>query len=357
MPYAGDIMEDPPLAMIQSDLQDSVEAGYSPELDFRTTTTTTATVAGVSVFNLAETEFGVGDEEDAAVMPPPVPEADIGVDAFEDEEEVVEALYSSAKKRGRPSRSASGTPAKSVATSSKTPPSNKSKITATPKSATNVSAPKSARASTGRKQKAEEIAPEEAEPTPAAKRGRASGRPSRTAGVAASARLAAKGANKPKRGRPKSTDTTEKKPKGKGGRPKKNASEANGEVLAGEYEVEAIRDSRIDAETMEHWYEVKWKGYPESENSWEPKINLKHSLDLVKAFDTKKKKQEIEDAVAKAQEKVAKAPAKAKTPKAVKPVKPAKKSASPKKKAAPPKAAPATAGRRGRPTRATSSSK
>ncbi|KAK3987054.1 hypothetical protein QBC44DRAFT_129790 [Cladorrhinum sp. PSN332] len=377
MPYAGDILlEDTPLAMIQSDLQDSVEAGYSSDRELNNigpTTTVTTTISGVSVFNLGADEFG-GDDEDVAAVPPPAPEADMGL-GFDDEEPVPEVFSSSAKKRGRPSRSASGTPAKSVPTTSKTPRSAKS--TTTPKSAKSASAPKSARASAGRKRKAEEIAAseepeeaeeeeseeeseeeeteeaEEAEPTPAAKRGRTSGRPSRTAGVAASARLVAKAANKPKRGRPKSTDTSEKKPKGKAGRPKKNAA-ANGEVPAGEYEVEAIRDSRIDAETMGHWYQVKWKGYPESDNSWEPKTNLKHALDLVKAFDKKKKKQEIEEAVAKAKETVAKKPKAAPKSKAVKPVKKAK--AAPAKKTS--AIAPAgTAGRRGRPARATRGSK
>ena len=137
---------------------------------------------------------------------------------------------------------------------------------------------------------------------------------------------------------------TEKKPKGKGGRPKKNV-EANGASSDDEYEVEAIRDSRIDADTMQHWYEIKWKGYPESDNSWEPKSNLKHSLDLVKAFDSKKKKQEIEDAAAKAKETVSK---RTKAPK------PASKVVKPVKKAAPTQNAP---GRRGRPARTRRGSK
>ncbi|KAK4227235.1 hypothetical protein QBC38DRAFT_198298 [Podospora fimiseda] len=280
----------------------------------------------------------------------PIPEADMGL-VFDDEEQVVQPGSASAKKRGRPSRSTSSTPAKSVGPA-KTPRSGKS--TVTPKSAKSTSAPMSARASTGRKRKSEEISAqeesEEAEPT--------SGRPSRTAGVAASARLATKAANKPKRDRPKSTDTTEKKPTGKPGRdrPKKTAV-PNGGVPADEYEVEAIRDSRIDADTMEHFYEVKWKGYPESDNSWEPKTNLKHALDIVKAFDSKKKKQEIEEAKDKAKDSVAKAskaePKAPPKPKAVKPAKPAK--AAPAKKAA--AAATATAGRRGRPARATRGSK
>lgn len=51
----------------------------------------------------------------------------------------------------------------------------------------------------------------------------------------------------------------------------------------------------IDADTMEHKYFVKWKGYPASENTWEPKTNLVHAAQLVAAFDAKKKKKAVED--------------------------------------------------------------
>jgi hypothetical protein len=78
--------------------------------------------------------------------------------------------------------------------------------------------------------------------------------------------------------------TTVKKSSGRG---RKAAS--NGETPAGEYEVEKIVDSQIDADTMEHMYLVKWKGYGDDENTWEPKTNLSHAPDLVKAFDAKKK--------------------------------------------------------------------
>jgi len=110
------------------------------------------------------------------------------------------------KKRGRPSRSASATPARTPAKtpkSSKTPRTAKSAAAATPKS------------NTGRKRKAAEVEENEeqagednSEPAPAeppVKRGR----PGRKAAAAApaSARLAAKVANKPTRGRPKATST------------------------------------------------------------------------------------------------------------------------------------------------------
>ena len=102
----------------------------------------------------------------------------------------------SLKNRGRPSLSASVTPAKSAA--SKTPRK-------TPHSAKSSAAPKSAGRSTGKRKAAEsELEDDEPEGTPVAKRGRP-GRPPKAAGAPASARLAAKAANKPTRGRPKAT--------------------------------------------------------------------------------------------------------------------------------------------------------
>lgn len=77
----------------------------------------------------------------------------------------------------------------------------------------------------------------------------------------------------------------------------------------GEFEVEDIVDSAIDADTMEHMYFVKWKNYPASDNTWEPKKNLTGSLDLVRKFDAKKKKAEAEEAAKKASTKKAAAPA------------------------------------------------
>lgn len=63
--------------------------------------------------------------------------------------------------------------------------------------------------------------------------------------------------------------------------------------------MEEIVDSAIDADTMEHMYLVKWKGYPASDNTWEPRRNLKGSLELVRKFDVAMKKAEAVRRVAK----------------------------------------------------------
>lgn len=240
-------------------------------------------------------------------------------------EEPLPAASVSAKKHGRPSM-----------VSGKTP----SKRTTPAQSATSISkAPTTASRSMGRKRKAEETVEEvdemEAEEEPTtdatpAKRPR--GRPAASAG-AASARLAAKAAKAPKRGRPagapsvrssrhqyslretpevnylttrqssgtvataSAVNGTKRRP----GRPKstaikpasapsKSKDAKTTAVPKGEYEVEAILDSAIDADTLAHMYQVKWKGYPVSEATWEPKTNLAHAAELLRAFDAKKDK-------------------------------------------------------------------
>ena len=49
-----------------------------------------------------------------------------------------------------------------------------------------------------------------------------------------------------------------------------------------EYEVEAILDSRKKGRYIE--YLVKWKGYSDAENSWEPCGNVRHAEEEVENF-------------------------------------------------------------------------
>lgn len=49
-----------------------------------------------------------------------------------------------------------------------------------------------------------------------------------------------------------------------------------------EYEVEEVLDSKVHGKGLR--YLVKWKGYDESENSWEPVKNLKNAQVKVKEF-------------------------------------------------------------------------
>ena len=49
-----------------------------------------------------------------------------------------------------------------------------------------------------------------------------------------------------------------------------------------EYEVEAILDSRKKGRYIK--YLVKWKGYSNAENSWEPRGNVRHAEEEVENF-------------------------------------------------------------------------
>lgn len=57
-----------------------------------------------------------------------------------------------------------------------------------------------------------------------------------------------------------------------------------------EWEVEKIVDSQIDADTHEHFYEVKWKGYPSEDNTWELKKDLVHCREAIADYEKQKKK-------------------------------------------------------------------
>ena len=53
-------------------------------------------------------------------------------------------------------------------------------------------------------------------------------------------------------------------------------------VTSNEYEVEKILDNRSVNGLQQ--YLVKWKGYDDSENTWEPKTNLKNCWALLKYY-------------------------------------------------------------------------
>ena len=91
-----------------------------------------------------------------------------------------------------------------------------------------------------------------------------------------------------------------------------------------EFAVEAIIAARVTRKGVPQ-FEVKWQGYPSSENTWEPEENLAHCATKVKAFKAaaakgKAKKQPAEKAtapkkaIAKKAKKAAPAPAPAAAP-------------------------------------------
>ena len=54
-----------------------------------------------------------------------------------------------------------------------------------------------------------------------------------------------------------------------------------------EYEVEKIIDMKQMGRRRKTYYLVKWKGYPTSDNSWEPQENI-HADELIKEFQERR---------------------------------------------------------------------
>ena len=53
------------------------------------------------------------------------------------------------------------------------------------------------------------------------------------------------------------------------------------------YEVETILNTQPTPNKYGIQYLVRWKGYPDSENSWIPASGIKHATDLVKQFHSR----------------------------------------------------------------------
>lgn len=56
-----------------------------------------------------------------------------------------------------------------------------------------------------------------------------------------------------------------------------------------EWEVDRIIDSHIEADTLRYFYLVKWKGYDDEHNTWEPKRNLGKCSAAIDAYEGAKK--------------------------------------------------------------------
>ncbi|VUC22823.1 unnamed protein product [Clonostachys rosea] len=79
-------------------------------------------------------------------------------------------------------------------------------------------------------------------------------------------------------------------PKKRGRKSAQAGAKQQGPKSGRQWEVERIVDSQIDADTMEHFYKVQWKGYSSKENTWEPKSNLASCQDALKEYERQKKK-------------------------------------------------------------------
>ena len=65
-----------------------------------------------------------------------------------------------------------------------------------------------------------------------------------------------------------------------------NDSSAEDEEL---YNVEKILKHKIDIKTLQAKFFLKWEGYDDSHNSWEPLINMYHCMEQILEFEKRKR--------------------------------------------------------------------
>ncbi|XP_035222283.1 chromobox protein homolog 3-like isoform X2 [Stegodyphus dumicola] len=76
---------------------------------------------------------------------------------------------------------------------------------------------------------------------------------------------------------------------------KEQTVEEEEEAEEDEYVVEKILDKRINTATNKTEYYLKWKGYPEDDNTWEPVENL-DCPDMIREFEEEwKRKKELKE--------------------------------------------------------------
>lgn len=202
----------------------------------------------------AEEEPSDSDNEDILINDEPEPEPEVKDGTVADDEEVAAALPASSEKK-KLGKSSAKSPAKKPA--KPTPePSTKTTTKAPPRPAAKA-APRKAR------KPKKELPPEK--PT------RTSDRVSKPR-----ARAAAQSTVQPRSAAPK-PKATKRKTASRVASPRKTSGQ--------QWEVESIVDSIIDADTHQHFYQVKWKGFSKKDNTWEPKVNLANCQAAIKQFE------------------------------------------------------------------------
>ncbi|KAF4450760.1 Testis-specific chromodomain protein Y 1 [Fusarium austroafricanum] len=94
---------------------------------------------------------------------------------------------------------------------------------------------------------------------------------------------------KKRRGRPpakRKTATRESVARRGPGRPPSKGKVTRRESTT-EWEVEKVLKSKVDTVSKEHLYLIKWKGFGNKENTWEPKKNLGNCKRLIEDYESK----------------------------------------------------------------------